>query len=346
MAKLRVTRKDVSLAAGVSTATVSNVLNNKGNVSDDVRRRVLEIIGQLDYKPNMIARSLITNKTYQVAIVLDDITDPHHSAIVDAFQREAAAAGYFVNVNIRDRNLRALFDSLISRGIEGTFLMVSPDKYPEEQDTMQNIEYLSTSGVKVVNGFSSPDSLGKFSSIQLDFGDAVKQAIQYLASLGHREIGLLSIFPADYPYDERHRVFIKVMREMMGCDNPSVIYGERPFPGHFDTGEQYTMRLLKQNPNMTAIIGTNDMTAIGCVSYLVNNGYRIPEDISVIAIGDVNITKYFRPALSAMAINHTEYGREAFRMLLRSIESSSTHISQLKLNLVERQTVGYCKQRV
>lgn len=340
----RVTRKDVSRIAGVSTATVSNVLNGKSNVSEAVRKRVLQVIEELDYKPNLVARSLITNKTFQVAILLDDITDPHHSAIVDSFQREAAKAGYFVSVNIRDENLDKLFDSMISRGIEGVFLMISPNKYVSDVDTMESIMKLASSGVKVVAGFSGFQNLGKFSVVQLDFGDAMEQAVLHLKSFGHREIGLLNIFPGDYPYDSRYQAFCDAMQRHLGVENPTIVHGQAPFPGHINTGELYTIRMLKQNPNITAIIGANDLLSIGCVSYLINNGYHVPLDISVITTGDVSLFRYFKPALTAFTINHREYGKSAFDMLLNSIENNSTHISSLKLKLTERQTVSNVKK--
>jgi DNA-binding LacI/PurR family transcriptional regulator len=86
--------------------------------------------------------------------------------------------------------------------------------------------------------------------------------------------------------------------------------------------------------------------SIGCVSYLINNGYNVPLDISVISTGDVPLFRYFKPSLTAFTINHKEYGKAALDMLLSSIENNSTHISSLKLKLTERQTVSYAKRRV
>jgi HTH-type transcriptional repressor cytR len=338
---MRVTRKDVARAAGVSTATVSNVINNKSNVSENVRNRVLEVIEQMDYRPNLIARSLITNRSYQVAVVLDDITDPHIAANLAAFQREANAAGYSVNIVVREPNIKKQFDDLISRNIEGVFLMISPGKFsqiPAEQD-IASIDILYQSGVKILTGFEGFENPNKYSQILADFGGAVADSVAYLASKGHREIALLNIFPEDYPQDNRYRCFREAMNVHLHNDNPVVVFGKPPYPGHIDTGEQYTRIALGRCPSITAFIGVNDSLSLGCAFYLVNNGYRVPEDISIISIGDDGISRYFRPALTTMSLDHEAYGRAAFQMLLSAIESDTVHIATHKLHLVERQTV-------
>ncbi|MHB1454406.1 MAG: LacI family DNA-binding transcriptional regulator [Saccharofermentanales bacterium] len=341
----RITRNDVARAAGVSTATVSNVLNQKPNVSEKKRGHVLRIIDELDYKPNLVARSLITNRTYHIVIVLDDITDPNHGAILQAFEKIATQEGYFLSICIRNTNkLSNMFKLLISRGIEGAFLMISPGK-EEDHDAIPEIESLVESGIKVVTGFNCYYDLSRFSSIQFDFGEAIEQAVKHLVSLGHKDIGLLSIFPPDYEYDARYTAFIGAMKKYLDKDNPAVVFGQSPFPGHIDTGKQYTAQILAKHPELTAIIGTNDLLAVGAVSYLINNGYNVPEDVSVISIGDSFIVGSYKPSLTAMAMDYEGYGYEACKMLLNSIRNNSNHIASFKLRLVKRETTSPCRVR-
>lgn len=340
----RITRNDVAREAGVSTATVSNVLNGKPNVSDKVRNRVLKLVDEMDYKPNLVARSLITNRTYNVVIVLDDITDPNHGAILQAFEKVATQSGYFVSICIRDTyKLSDLFKILISRGVEGAFLMISPGKTNEDND-ISAIEQLANYGMKVVTGFNCYFDLSRFSSIQFDFGDAVDQAVKYLVSLGHKEIGLLNIFPPEYKFDDRYNAFIAAMKKYLDVDNPAVVYGQPPFPGHIDTGKRYAARILSDKPDLTAIIGTNDLLSVGAVSYIADTGHKVPEDISVISIGDSFVVNSYKPALTAMTMDYEGYGHEAFKIMLNSIKNDSNHVASYKLNLIERETTGVCKR--
>jgi len=341
---LRATRVDVARAAGVSTTTVTNVLNDRKNVSDSVKQKVLKIMKELDYRPNLIARSLVTNKSKHVVVLLDDISDTHFGGIVSAFHKAAYQNGYFVSVFLREK-MSELVDSFSSRGIEGVFMMISPvdgsSNRENADETIRQIEIMSELGIKVVSGFNCYHDLSKFSTIECDYGGAVTDAVKYLISLGHKEIGLLNIFDADYRFDNRYHSFKKAMKQFLDVDEPSVVFGQYPYPGYMDTGEEYTQQLLKKNPNITAIIGTNDLISLGCVSYLTSHGYNVPEDISVISLGGVPITQHFRPALTTMSLDFEGYGTAAFNMLQDCIKTGNTHLSLYKLSLNERDTT--CK---
>ncbi len=337
---MRATRTDVARLARVSTTTVSNCLNNKSNVSERTRQRVLRAIAELDYKPNLVARSLITNRSNHVVTLLDDISDPHHGAILEAFQRRAVETGYFMSIYIRTRNLSLIFDDIIARKIDGVFLMISPEKFEGDEDTVTEIRKLAEAGVKVVAGFDCQCGYNEFSMVVSDFGEAVAKSVDYLASLGHTQIGLLNIFDEDYVFDNRCLSFKKQMKKRFGNERPAVILGRPPYLAHIDTGEAYTERLLRQNPETTAIICTNDLLAIGCVNYLTGHGYRVPDDVSVIAIGDVPLLKYFKPSITAMGIDHAGYGEAAFNVLLEAIETGNTHFSSYKLTLHPRQSTA------
>src|SRR5690625_1529141 len=102
---MRVTRNDVAKRAGVSTATVSYVINNKGNVSEKTRTKVLEAVRELNYKPDMVARSMVTKETKQLSIILNDIANPFYSEVVLGFENMAMEKGYFVNVCTGYKNL-------------------------------------------------------------------------------------------------------------------------------------------------------------------------------------------------------------------------------------------------
>lgn len=342
MKNARATRQDVAKLAGVSTTTVTNVINNRKNVSDDVKERVRQVMKEIQYKPNLIARSLITQQTHHLALLIEDISDLHHSIIVDSFQKEAVKNGYFVSICIRNDSLEDLFDSFISRGVDGVFMMIAPSQQRDGgfENTLNLIRRLASNGIKVVVGFNCYHDIEHFSSLEGDFGGAVASAVEYLVSLGHQHIGLLNIFDKDYPFDNRYEKFVEAMERNLGVKNPPVILGRTPYPGHIETGEEYTKRLLELHPEVTAIIGSNDMLSIGAVSYLNDNGYHVPGDMSVVSIGDVSILRYFKPAITAMSLNFVEYGKAAFKILLDSIQTGNAHVVLHKLSLHTRATTA------
>ena len=341
---MRITRKDVAEMAQVSTTTVTNVINRKKNVSEDVRQRVLKIITECNYRPNLVARSLITNKSHHVAVMLDDITDAHHGHIVDAFQREASKNGYFMSICIRAEKIEDELDAMVSRGIDGAFLMISPDKFHKD-DAMKCVENVSNY-MKIVTGFNCHRDTDRLSSIECDFGASVEKAVDYLISLGHKNIAFLSIFDSKYPYDERYPAFLKTMSARLGVERPAVVSGTSPYPGNCETGMLYTEKLLKNHPETTAILCANDMLAIGCQSYLLKNGYKIPGDISLISIGGTPVLEYNSPPITSMSVNHSEYGKQAFRMLMNSIETEVTCFSSMKIDLEVRSSTGAPKSAV
>lgn len=337
----RPTRSDVARLAGVSTTTVSNVINHKKNVGDTVKNRVLQAMEELNYRPNLIARSLITSRSKHLAVVIEDLADLHHSAIIDAFRLEAEQEGYFVSICVCGNNLATLFDSFISRGIDGVFAMISPSEQKNGgiDATMELFRQLTENNIKVLLGFNCREDLEHFSSLEADFGGAVGQAVDYLVSLGHRRIGLLNIFDQSYPFDSRYRRFVEAMQRH-GVAEPAAVLGKPPYPGHIETGEAYAERLLEQYPDITAIIGTNDMISLGALSYLGRHGYRVPEDISVVSLGDVAMLQYFQPYLTAVSLNFADYGKTAFEIIRNSLESNSNYGVLHKMKLTVRDTTG------
>ena len=337
---MRITRTDVAKMAGVSKTTVSNVVNNKKNVSEDVRSKIMSIINELNYKPNLIARSLITNNTNQLAFVIGDVLDPHFSAYIAAFENTAMKNGYFVNICIGNHNPRQLFDSFISRMIEGVLLMVSPTNFD-----LDLIDGLVKDGVKVVATFSYDQNTSPkgYSILETDYDDAMKKIIKYLISFGHKDIALLSIFDEHFIYDTRLAAFKKYMTTYLNDSDPSIILGRNPYPAHIDTGKQMTNDLFSTGKKFTSIICGNDLLAIGCIEQLKVLGLRVPEDVSVVGTGDIMFSQYTTPPLTTMSMDIKKFGETAFDMLHNSIIAGQTSRKIVKLSIEERGSVAKAK---
>ena len=314
---MNATRTQVAKLAKVSTCTVSNVLNNTRPVSDDLRKRVMDAVEELSYHPNLIAKSLITKRSYQIAIVLDEIKDPHQSTILEILNNEARNQGYAVNIILRSKNFNEDVNQLISRRVDGAFLMVSPNRYGTAQADLDGIRMLSQSGIHTVIGFEVPRvaESSDFCSVYLDLSCAIQMAVEHLKGLGHRHIGLVNFFPPDYIYDMRSPTFLHTMAELFGDDSPALSYGEPPYPGLIPDGMLYTKQLLSKRPETTAIIATNESMAVGCVSQIRRLGLRVPEDISVISVGNLPINEYYTPSITAVGFDLNRYGAEVFKQM-------------------------------
>lgn len=180
---MTVTRKDVAKKAGVSTATVSNVLNRSVNVKEETAQRVLEAVRLLDYSPNMVARSLSTKRTMQVAIVLEDIGNPFFAEVAADFERAAEEKKYFVNICMSLNKLDDYYENFKSRGVDGVFVAALPHKYD-----VNRLYQLAESGIKVVTSGNVEIDTRRISSIESDYEGGIRKAMEYLCGLGHRRI--------------------------------------------------------------------------------------------------------------------------------------------------------------
>ena len=180
---MKATRTDVAKLAGVSTATVSNVLNDPDKVKDETIERVTAAIRQLNYRPNMIARSLSTRRTMQIGIVLEDIRNPYYGEIVEHFEDAAREKGYFVNICTGIKNLDHYFDNFITRGLDGAFVAALPYKF--DMDRLYN---LVEHDIRVTISGNTNAELRRVSMIENDYITAMREAMRYLADLGHKNI--------------------------------------------------------------------------------------------------------------------------------------------------------------
>ena len=319
------TRKQVAELANVSTCTVSNVINGTKNVSEATKSRVLEAIRQLDYHPNMIAKSLVTAHSHHLAVITDDVKDPHHAAVLEAVNLEAQKHGYFVSVCIREKELQPIINGLLARQIDGVFLSLSPSRYSPDGHDLVCLQQLYNQHIPTAFGYQAPIESPHTCVVRLNFDEAVCMAIDELSKLGHKKIGMINLFPPDYPFDHRGATFIHYMQERFGSESPAYVHGLAPYPGNITYGAIYATQLLEQHPDITAIITGNESMAIGCIAQIQRKGWRVPEDISVISLGDLALTSCYFPAVSSISFDLEAYGREIVNHLLCAIKGKEMH---------------------
>ncbi len=326
---MKVTRADVAKLAGVSTATVSYVLNGSRNMSDKTRKLVLDAVEQLNYKPDMIARSMTKNETMQLSLMINDITNPFFSEIVVGFETAAIEKGYFVNVCTGYKDIKNYFDNYIARRIDGVFVVAVPHKFD-----LNRLYNLTENGIKVVVSGNTEADLKRVSSIENDYVAGMRTAVTYLHQLGHERIAYLSGLSRKHKYDRKIEGYLAAMEQQgLNCGEELLLEGRAPYSTSVEDGYAMAKELVASGKEFTAVICTNDLMAMGAVSAFEDVGLRVPQDVSVMGFDDILFAKAWRPAITTMAVSKYEFGRKAFELLYTNIKKGNTgyYLSQLEL---------------
>ena len=335
---MKVTRADVAKLAGVSTATVSYVLNGSRGMSDKTKKLVYDAVKQLNYKPDMIARSMTKNETKQLSLMINDITNPFYSEIVMGFEAAAIEKGYFVNVCTGYKDINNYLDNYIARRIDGVFMVAMPNKFD-----VQKLYDLVDHGMKVVVSGNTEIDLQKVSSIENDYMAGMEEAVAYLYALGHRKIAYISGLGKQHKSDKKIEGYVEAMNRR-GLLNDLLVEGGKPFTTGVEDGYRQVGRLLESGKDFTAVICQNDLMAMGAIAALEDSGRKVPTDVSVMGFDDILFAKAWRPAITTMAVSKYEFGHKAFELLYNNIKKGTpqTHISTLQLK--KRESTAACSE--
>lgn len=325
--------------AGVSTATVSYVLNGSRGMSDKTKKLVFDAVEQLNYKPDMIARSMTTNETKQLSLMINDITNPFYSEIVKGFEEAAIENGYFVNVCTGYKDINNYLDNYIARRIDGVFIVAMPYKFDIEK-----LYGLVEHGVKVVVSGTEAD-LEKVSSIESDYVAAMEEAVRHLYGLGHRRIAYLSGLGKQHKSDRKIEGYLHAMEQMgLPCGEELLLAGRVPYTTGVEDGYAMAQQLLRSGKKFTAVICQNDLMAMGAIAALEDSGKKVPTDVSVIGFDDILFAKAWRPAITTMAVSKYEFGYKAFQLLYHNIKHGETGSYVSTLQLKERESTAKCPE--
>ena len=305
---------DVARLAGVSTSTASRVLGNSREVGAGLRQRVLDSASKLGYVPNPHARALARSRDPSVGVVVNDISDPYFSEIIRGALdgAEATARMLLICNTYRDaeRELAGIRHFRAQR-VDALLLLGSGrlDRGFETQLGAEIIEFEQAGGRAVLIG--RHEAAGD--AVLPDDADGARQMAQYLAKLGHRQIGVISGPPILTNVFDRITGF---REELLKLGIP--LLDEQIRHGGFDRsqGEQATDKLLDALPHLTAIFALNDVMAIGVLACLRRRGLRVPEDVSVAGFDDIPIAADLRPGLTTVQVPMAEIGRRAFALAL------------------------------
>jgi LacI family transcriptional regulator, galactose operon repressor len=313
------TIRDVAERAGVSVSTVSHVLNgNDGHVSSAVRQRVLEVVEDLKYRPNAIARSMVKRKTATIGLVFNEIENSLFVPVIDGVNDVLQPAGYhIVLASAPDvRSEIAAIETLRSQQVDGFIFMALSARFATD-----HLVRLKEDGVPfvVINRYVDDDDIHQ---ILLDDWGAGYSATRHLLDLGHTKIGTVSgpIYsePPRRSAVERHRGWQQAI-EGHGLEaRPEwIVVGDYTYEGGYLAVGQFLSRFAaREQERPRALFIASDIMALGALKALHDAGLRVPQDIAVVGIGDPPFAQYTIPALTTLALPMPEAGSRAAHILL------------------------------
>jgi DNA-binding LacI/PurR family transcriptional regulator len=326
-----VTTHDVARRAGVSQATVSQVLsgNPRARVAAATRERVLEVAEALGYRPNILARGLVSGRSYAIGVVVPDLTNPFFLDVVTGAERVAAEAGYAVLPgDTRENTAARRLEALRARQVDGVIIDgVGAAALPHD----------ALSGMKVVV-VDEPSE--RWPGIASDALAAGRLAAEHLLELGHRELAFIGPATDVHGFRMRERGFFQALRAA-GVSLPHEWLRRAPSTVG---GGQLAMKALLASPRRpTAVFCGNDLMAMGALKAALKAGVDVPGSLSLLGCDDVEMASVVTPELSTIAIPARELGARAARLLLRQLDGEEFVIRPARLlpvRLVKRATTA------
>ena len=333
---MKATRSDVAKLAGVSTATVSYVLNKSKTLSPETTERVMRAVRELNYRPDIIARSMSTRESMQIGILLENISNPFYGDIIRGFESSANKQGYFVNVCTSLRRYNEYIEGAIARRLDGLFIMALPTSYD-----MEKLYHLTEQDIGVIVSGCCNADLKRLCLIENDYLTAMRDAMLHLHQRGHRDIAFITGLDRSLTFDNRVSGYLRMVEELgLTCGDDLLIEGRPPYSTAMQDGYDLTQRLLKTRRRFTALICVNDLTAFGAYMALRENGLRIPEDVAVVGFDDILFSSFCSPTLTTLSVDKFAFGQKAFELLYSYMTQGNTGFYLNRLRLVERQSTA------
>lgn len=330
--------KDVAREAGVSTATVSHVINETRYVAEPTRKKVLHAIKRCNYYPNALARGLASGRSNMLGLIVSDISNPFFPELVKSIEEAAFERGYDVllsNTSYDAQRTSNYVRRIIERKVAGVALMTS------ELD-LSVIDELARRQVSVV--FLDLGSAGeRMSNIAVDYRSGIEEAIDHLVKLGHREIAYLGGPPHFRSASKRLEAFREsVVRYVPDIHEPLLLEGDLQLEG----GRLAARRMLAAPKRPTAVVVANDMMALGMVQEFRAAGLVIPREISIIGFDDIAFAALADPPLTTICLPRVDLGRRAVEALVRTIEHPKQPGTEVRIPtyLIKRGSTGAAKQ--
>lgn len=329
------TIKEIAKLAGVSTATVSYVINNSAPVREETKEKVRTIIRNTGYTGNSIAKSLRVNKTKTLGVIVEDMKSEQVPILLDGIHETAELYGYKTlvsNLRIQSKQHYTHLNSCYTKKelddtisiLQGTQVdgILYIGAYNERIDYLPNC-------IKPIILCNSTTSLTNIFSVSYSNEKAAYMATKHLIQLGHNRIGLITGNQHNYSVKQRQKGYEHALMEASIPINYNYI--EEGYWG-FHKGKEAAITLLNQAIAPTAIFAMNDLMAIGAYEAASELGYTVPMSLSIIGFDNAESSKYLRPRMSTISIPLKEMGSRASELLIHQIEDLSRPQQTIELS--------------
>lgn len=337
----KVTIKDIARLANVSHMTVSRALNNKTRIKRETKERIISIARQLNYRPNLLARSLIEKRTKTLGLVITNIENPFYNELAHSIESTARSMGYNIifccshsDISIEKHHI----EILRSKGVDGIIFTSAHIEDP-------NIIGLAEEGFPIV--LVNRRTYSKVVKEKIDYvgvdniyGGFI--AVEHLVRIGHRKIGIIGGSKESSVGHERVEGGRRALRAY-GIEER----GEYFLEGDFlkDTGYEGAKNFINMRDPPTAIFATNDYMALGALNAIIEEGLRVPKDIALIGFNNIEFTSFKGIELTTVGQKKYEMGFLAVNLLVENIEKKKRNLFPreilLKPELIIRKTCGF-----
>jgi LacI family transcriptional regulator len=307
--------REIARRAKVSTATVSRTINRVSTVDPQLAKRVWKVVDELGYYPNTLARALVSGRSRIFGLVVSEITNPFFPEIVQAFEDIAVQHNYEILLTSTVHNPKRMeiaVRRMIERRVDGVAILT----FGMEDSLVDDLRFRKVPLVFVDVGPHVPG----VSNIRINYQHGIRQAVQHLAALKHTRIAFVAGPSTLKSAMARKAAFEAAMHEI-GLDVPleMIVEGDHRMEG----GMRALVQLAGLPQRPTAILCSNDMTAVGVMREAYECGIVIPRDLSLVGFDDIRLSQFTTPPLTTVQMSQTLLAEYAFQALRRAVEGSS-----------------------
>ncbi|MGA2570101.1 MAG: LacI family DNA-binding transcriptional regulator [Terracidiphilus sp.] len=324
----------VAERANVSVATASRTVNRISTVNPKMAKRVWEAIRELNYFPNTQARALVSGRSGVLGLIVSEITNPFFSELIQGFEDVAVESGYEIligSTNYDPKRWELCIRRMLERKADGVAVMT----FGIEEPLLQQ---LAARDIPLVFIDVGPER-SAVSLLKVDYQHGIRQGVQHLAVLGHRNIAFVSGPVRLHSAHSRLDAFCKSLSECGISPNPDwLLEGDHTLEGGILAME----KLIASGNLPTAVMCSNDMTAIGVLHGAYRGGLHVPGDLSIIGFDDVHMAQVMFPPLTSIQMSRLELARAAVTALRAHAENNSPRLEyKIDTHLVVRESTGY-----
>jgi LacI family transcriptional regulator, galactose operon repressor len=329
--------RDVARHANVSIATVSRTINRIPTVDKELAKRVWKAIEGLNYYPNTQARALVSGRSRIFGLLISEITNPFFPELIQGFETVAVENGYDIMISSTNHDvgrMQTCVRRLLERNVEGVAVMT----FGIEAPLLDELASRDVPLVFIDVGPANPH----VSTLAVNYLEGIREGVQHLAALTHREIAFISGPLVQLSCQRRKEAFLSSIEEVGIVAKPELLLeGDHTLEGGMRAAE----RLMKLKHLPTAVMCSNDMTAIGVLRTFANAGIRVPADVSVIGFDDIHLAEFVFPPLTTVHMSRTAIARAAFEALRADVENreptSQERARAIGTKLTVRQSTGF-----